>query len=541
MDMTCDKILVIAKNHTRDAVIKAVDNISGLGVIETDSENKAFELIFTNDFALAVVDETLKDINIYNIGSMLLSHKSTHNIPLLIITDDIQPEKFLHDFKALQVDYMAKPVSKDLMQARIQIFFDLFTHKNAVMQSMAELDLAYKKVVAKNDKIMHQELLQKELANKSSIAATQMQQALPKLRSNIRQLMQQKDIRPETKTFLSSVENAAGNISNISNKLFVFKEKGFDKDTFEQPSDKTYNLLYAQGSNEEYNIFNHCLRSALNYNLVWSKTVDDALYHIGQKEFDLIFTDQLLPDATGFDLLSRLKQIRSETPVIFAFSKSQSQKGSQAISKGAYNFFLKEDISTANLISIINNTLQKSKISRQAEAAMNRVVMIAQKDTLTKLYTPQYFEKTLGSELSKAGRYQTDLSILIIHFDTLKTICSEHTSNTADTFLSTSAAIIQNMIRASDTACRFTNEKFALILPHTNIDGAGILARRINEKISHYRFTSIKKTVKLTVSIGAAQFKNQKGADDTMLLENSFTALETAINEGGDTVKLFKH
>ena len=181
MNIIQDKILVVATTESQTIISNSLKDIPGIKILEADSENKAFELIYNHFFVLVIIDETLLHIDMYKIGSMLLSHIKTHNAPLLIITDTIRPEKFLTDFKALQIDYILKPFDEQLIRAKIKIFFELFKQKSAVDQSINELDKVYRKIVDQHDLVMKEELSRKELVNISSIAANQMQQPLRSL------------------------------------------------------------------------------------------------------------------------------------------------------------------------------------------------------------------------------------------------------------------------------------------------------------------------------------------------------------------------
>ncbi len=541
MDIICDKLLLVAKDKTKTAIYNSLTDLSEIEILEADSENKAFELIYTHNLMLAIVDETIEDIDIYKMGSMLLSHKDTNDIPLLIITDHINPNKFLTDFKALQIDYITKPFEKKLIQAKIKIFFDLFKQKQAVKQSINELDQAYKKIVAQQESVMVEKTLQQELAKKSFIAATQIHQTLPGLKTNIQQLFRYRDLHPKAKSNINAIKTSTENISQISNKLLDFKSNRDDQTYLHPLYSKTHQLLYIQSSNEEFNIFNHCIKNTFPCELIEAKTMEQGIECISQMQVDLIFTDHLLPGATGFDLLSRLKQMRSDIPVIFAITKSQTHIGPQAISKGAFNFFIKEEMTGPTLISVIHSTLQKAKISWEVEDAMNRIVMIARKDALTKLYTPQYFKKMLTSETSKSKRYHATLSILVIHFNIIETIQMPLNDKPDDkpddkvhnTFLTTSAALIQSMIRESDIACLLKKETFAVILPHTEKNGLKILARRILKKVEA---TPLKKDARFAVNIGGAVYNSKTDTDTTSLLNKAMDALTCAMSKEGNAI-----
>ncbi|NOX32765.1 MAG: diguanylate cyclase [Deltaproteobacteria bacterium] len=542
MNIIPEKILVMAGPGSKSIISNCLKNISGLEILEAESENKAFELIYTHFFVLVIIDETLPGIDIYEIGTMLLSHRDTHNAPLLIITQAIKPGKFLTDFKALQIDYITKPFNEQLILAKIKIFYELFKQKNAVDQSIDELDKVYKKIVAQHELVIKEEFSRKEMENRSSIAASQMVQPLRSLQGNIYQLLRQSDITPKIKSNLTGIKTAVERISQITKKLSGLPEKPkiiFPENAAGPNTDPAYQILYVENSDEDFNIFNHFMKGVIKCNLTQAKTLEQGMEQIAGNRFDLIFIDLLLPDGTGFDLLSRLNRMRSDIPVIFTLDKSNISKGPETVSKGAYTYFIKEEISGSNMLSIIYGTLQKAKISQEVEDAQNRIVMISRKDYLTKLYNRRCFEQELTSETSKAKRYNIPLSILIVDFDNFKAVNETHGYDTGDAILTTSATLIQSMVRNNDVVCRYGGEEFGIVLSNTALNGARILAERIRKKIANHKFEKGSKVLKLTVSIGIASYVEKTDTDNFILVKKALDALTSATDHGGNKIKTF--
>ncbi|MCP3873785.1 MAG: diguanylate cyclase [Desulfobacteraceae bacterium] len=540
MNIIQDKILVVTDSDSKKIISNSVENVSGIKIFEADSENKAFELIYNHFFVLVIIDETLDHIDLYKIGSMLLSHKDTHNAPLLIITDTIHPKNFLTDFQALHIDYILKPFDEQLIQAKIKIFFELYKQKNAVEQSIDELDKAYKKIVAQHELVVEEEASRKDLISRSAIVANQIQQPLRSLQGNIHQLLRNSEMSPKIKTSLSATKTAAERISLIAKKLLVLpgKSKLNKADYGSGPTNgHLYKILYIEDSDEDFNIFNHFIKRILNCALVQAKTLDQGKDLIASSKFDLAFIVHKLPDGTGFDLLSRLNQMRSDIPVIFTLDKRNVHLGPEAVSKGAFSYYIKEEISSANILSIIYSTLQKAKTTQEITDAKNRIVMISRKDYLTKLFNKRSFEQALESETSKAKRYSIALSILIVDFDNFKSINKIHGYDAGDIILTNSAALIQSMARDSDVVCRYGGEEFGIVLPNTSLNGAKMMAERIRKKIENHEFQKDSLVIKLTVSIGIASYVPDTDTHYSSFIKRALDALRSAMDDGGNTTK----
>ncbi len=540
MNIIPEKILVVADSETKSIIFNSLKNTSGLEILEADSENKAFELIYNHFFVLVIIDETLHHIDLYKIGSMLLSHKNTHNSPLLIATKSIEPAKFLNDFKALHIDYIQKPFTPELIRSKIKIFFELFKQKNAVAQSIDELDKAYKKIVDQHELVVKEEFSRKDLVNKSTIAANQIQQPLQSLQSSLYKILKSKNITPEIKSNLATIKTATERLSYITKSLMAFPghAKRILADHAEsKKTDQIYKILYVQAFSDDFSIFHHFLRSVIKCELFQAINIDGAMNLIANNSFELIFIDHALPDNSGFSLLSQLSRMKLDIPIIYTLDKQQSDKGPTAMSKGAFTYFIKEEITSANILTLIYSTLEKAKITREVADAQNNIVMISRKDYLTKLFNRRCFEEALDSETSKSKRYRTPLSILIVDFDNFKSINETYGYNSGDTVLSTSASIIQSMVRNNDVVCRYGGEEFGVVLPNTITNGAKILADRIRKKIADYKFEFDSKSTELTVSVGIATFDHETDSSFSSLVKRALDGLALAVENGGNKIK----
>ncbi|MEN8212292.1 MAG: response regulator PleD [Thermodesulfobacteriota bacterium] len=540
MNIIENKILVMAKPESKTIIEKSLKNISDITIFEADSENKAFELIYKHIFILVIIDETLPNIDIYKIGTMLLSHKETYNAPLLIITDTIKPENFLKDFKKLQVDYIQKPFTGQFILAKLRIFFELFKQKNAVDQSIDELDKVYKKIIDQHELDMEKEDSKKELINISSIAANQMQQPLQNLQGNIYQLIHTKGISQKTKSSITSIKTSTERILQISKKLNTLPGKtnqALTKAALDLNADKAYKILYVENHDEDFNIFDQLIRSVLRCELIRAKTIEHGMELIADSRFDLIFITHILPDGEGFDMVAKLDHLHLDTPTVFTLNKANIHKGAKAIAKGAFAFFAKEDISSKNILSIIDLTLRKAMLTREVKDARNRIVLISRRDHLTKLFNRACFEQEIESETLRAKRYETELSILIVDFDKFKQINQIHGYNTGDVILTTSAALIQGMVRNSDIVCRYGGKEFGIILPNTGLNGAKILAQRIRKRIADHEFEKASKKIKLTVSLGIALYDPDRDTAFGLLVKKALNALTSAADEGGNQIR----
>jgi len=128
------------------------------------------------------------------------------------------------------------------------------------------------------------------------------------------------------------------------------------------------------------------------------------------------------------------------------------------------------------------------------------------RDPLTGLFHRGVFESVIGAQFARASRSGRSLSLLMIDVDRFKQVNDLFGHCQGDDVLRTVAGVLQGIVRASDFACRFGGEEFALLLPDTEPHDALVLAERIRGAVSQEcRLRTVAGTVQpITVSIGLA-------------------------------------
>ncbi len=103
----------------------------------------------------------------------------------------------------------------------------------------------------------------------------------------------------------------------------------------------------------------------------------------------------------------------------------------------------------------------------------------ALRDPLTGLGNHRAFHDELQREVSEAQRYGVPVALVLIDLDEFRQINDQHGHAEGDRVLAGFARLISGAARAADRCFRTGGDEFALILPHTDADGASVVARRL--------------------------------------------------------------
>jgi diguanylate cyclase (GGDEF)-like protein len=160
--------------------------------------------------------------------------------------------------------------------------------------------------------------------------------------------------------------------------------------------------------------------------------------------------------------------------------------------------------------------------SRALEAAQRE----ARTDTLTGLANRKGFDEHLALLSAIARRYKTGLALALFDLDGLKQINDRLGHAAGDAALVHFARILHSSSRESDFVSRIGGDEFAMLLPQTDIEGAGALALRIAQALSEGGAPS-----PFRASVGVAEFKADQSP--AQFLECADQALYSAKNSGG--------
>lgn len=163
---------------------------------------------------------------------------------------------------------------------------------------------------------------------------------------------------------------------------------------------------------------------------------------------------------------------------------------------------------------------------------------LAATDALTGLKNRRCFSQELLRELDKCNRYSQETSIAILDLDHFKKINDEFGHVAGDSVLKEVAAILSSL-RKSDLSARLGGEEFVVLMPHTPIEKAKIMAERIRNEIEN-RQVKLKngKVIRFTVSIGLTTiFQDDSSIEE--ILQRADRALYESKGSGRNKITVY--
>lgn len=154
---------------------------------------------------------------------------------------------------------------------------------------------------------------------------------------------------------------------------------------------------------------------------------------------------------------------------------------------------------------------------------------LATRDALTGLGNRATFGTALDREVATAGRTAPP-ALLLLDLDRFKRVNDTHGHLVGDEVLVRVAAAVTASTRAGDVPARLGGDEFAVLLPRTDIEAAGEVARRIRRHVVDDAFLS-SLSVPVGVSVGVGRLTSPPSGEALLGLADE--ALYDAKADGG--------
>lgn len=169
-----------------------------------------------------------------------------------------------------------------------------------------------------------------------------------------------------------------------------------------------------------------------------------------------------------------------------------------------------------------------------------RATELSYRDALTGLFNRRYLEESLETEVRRAARYDSPLSLNMIDIDHFKSYNDAHGHSRGDEVLRVVAQRLREQTRTADIVARYGGEEFVVILPMTTKPHARLVAEKLRAAIASTIADRAEagSDVPLTISVGVSSFPGD-ASTATGLLQAADAALYAAKDRGRNRVEAF--
>jgi two-component system cell cycle response regulator len=199
-----------------------------------------------------------------------------------------------------------------------------------------------------------------------------------------------------------------------------------------------------------------------------------------------------------------------------------------------------EDVEFADsVIKAAVAAIHRAQVIETTKADNARLEVLAHTDPLTQVLNRRALTVRLASELERARRYDSMLTLLMVDLDHFKRVNDTYGHLVGDEVLREVATLLQNEVRSVDVVARYGGEEFVVVLPETSLVGATTFAERIREHVAATPFAaSLVEPLRLTASVGVSAYPSATVNSVDDLFARADEALYRAKADGRNRVCL---
>jgi diguanylate cyclase (GGDEF)-like protein len=192
--------------------------------------------------------------------------------------------------------------------------------------------------------------------------------------------------------------------------------------------------------------------------------------------------------------------------------------------------------------------LEQRMLSLQREnlelVVKNRLLAEASsRDALTGLYNRWFLVEKLDSELNRALRHGSPMSLLMLDLDHFKQINDTFGHPAGDQVLQAIGRLLRESCRVYDVPGRYGGEEFCVVLPETRPANTIVVAERIRHRLESTELPCGDRSVVVTASIGIAGMDVPVDDGDVLspaaLIDRADRALYAAKSHGRNRVEMW--
>ncbi|MDQ1166065.1 MULTISPECIES: sensor histidine kinase [unclassified Flavobacterium] len=242
------KILIVDDKKENLLSLQVILAGQGYEFVEASSGKDALRILLKNqDFAIILMDVQMPLMDGFETAELIRQSDKLKHVPIIFLTANMDTSDYI--FKGYQsgaVDYMIKPLSSEILKAKVLVFTELYKKNKELQLKEEETAALNHKIVKANEKLAQQyaaiekyatELKQKnaELDAFTQISSHDLQEPLRKIQtfSNMILTKEYSNLSEDGKSKFDRILYAANRMRNLINDLLVFSQASTTEHIYE--------------------------------------------------------------------------------------------------------------------------------------------------------------------------------------------------------------------------------------------------------------------------------------------------------------------
>lgn len=134
------RVLIVDDLEENRLALQALLKDEPIEIFLAASGPEALELFLQQDFALALIDVQMPDMNGFELAELVRGTERTRSVPIIFVTaGDRDRTRVFQGYDAGAVDFLYKPLDPHVVRSKVRVFSELFHQKELLSNTVTEL------------------------------------------------------------------------------------------------------------------------------------------------------------------------------------------------------------------------------------------------------------------------------------------------------------------------------------------------------------------------------------------------------------------
>lgn len=154
-------ILLVDDVPTNLLLLEKILQAPNVELVKAASGPEALEKLAHGDFAVAILDVQMPDMNGFELARAVRENPATAHTPIIFVTALNRDDRFVKEGYSIgAVDYLFKPVEPEILRSKVRVFCEVHRQRRLILQQMAEIE---EKNAALHSEIAERKAMEEEL------------------------------------------------------------------------------------------------------------------------------------------------------------------------------------------------------------------------------------------------------------------------------------------------------------------------------------------------------------------------------------------
>lgn len=137
------KILLVDDRKENLHALESLLSDKDVEILKANSGREALEFLLVHEFALALLDVQMPDINGFELAELMRGSENSRTVPIIFVTAGAIDQKHtFQGYEAGAVDFLYKPLDPRVVRSKVQIFLELDRQRKLLNLKLEEMNRA---------------------------------------------------------------------------------------------------------------------------------------------------------------------------------------------------------------------------------------------------------------------------------------------------------------------------------------------------------------------------------------------------------------